>query len=97
MVLGFWTLSIVQNSKYWKTMFPKLVQSRNPVSLSVMRHNEELRDFYSSPSIIRIIMSKRIRWEGMQRKWGRRGMRIGYWWESHREIGHYEYRDIGAG
>jgi hypothetical protein len=25
-------------------------------------HNEELRDFYSSPSIIRIIKSKRMRW-----------------------------------
>jgi hypothetical protein len=27
-------------------------------------HNEELRDFYSSPSIIRIIKKKRIRWSG---------------------------------
>jgi hypothetical protein len=25
-------------------------------------HNEELRDLYSSPSIIRIIESRRIRW-----------------------------------
>jgi hypothetical protein len=27
-------------------------------------HNEELRDLYSSPSIIRIIMSRRLRWAG---------------------------------
>jgi hypothetical protein len=27
-------------------------------------HNEELRDLYSSPSIIRIIKSKKIRWAG---------------------------------
>jgi hypothetical protein len=27
-------------------------------------HNEELRDFYSSPSIIRIIKSRRMRWAG---------------------------------
>jgi hypothetical protein len=27
-------------------------------------HNEELRDLYSSPSIIRIIKLKRMRWEG---------------------------------
>jgi hypothetical protein len=27
-------------------------------------HNEELRDFYSSPSIIRIMKSRRIRWAG---------------------------------
>jgi hypothetical protein len=27
-------------------------------------HTEELRNFYSSPSIIRIIKSRRIRWTG---------------------------------
>jgi hypothetical protein len=27
-------------------------------------HNEELRDVYSSPSIIRIIKSRRMRWAG---------------------------------
>jgi hypothetical protein len=27
-------------------------------------HNEELRDLYSSPSIIRIVKSRRIRWAG---------------------------------
>jgi hypothetical protein len=27
-------------------------------------HNEELRDFYASPSIIRIIKSRRMRWAG---------------------------------
>jgi hypothetical protein len=27
-------------------------------------HNEELRDLYSSPSIIKIIKSRRMRWEG---------------------------------
>jgi hypothetical protein len=25
-------------------------------------------------------VSKRMRWAGMQHEWGRRGMRIGYWW-----------------
>jgi hypothetical protein len=28
------------------------------------RHNEELHDLYSSPSVIRIIKSKRMRWAG---------------------------------
>jgi hypothetical protein len=40
-------------------------------------HNEELHDLYSSPSIIRIIMSRRMRWAehvGV----GRRGKRLGY-------------------
>jgi hypothetical protein len=27
-------------------------------------HNEELRDFYSSPSIINIIKSRRMKWAG---------------------------------
>jgi hypothetical protein len=27
-------------------------------------HNEELRDLYSSPSIIRIIKARRMRWAG---------------------------------
>jgi hypothetical protein len=34
------------------------------VVLCIALHNEELRDLYSSPSIIRIIKSKRLRWAG---------------------------------
>jgi hypothetical protein len=41
--------------------------------------NEELRDLYSSPSIIRIIKSRRMRWAGNVARMGRRGTRIGYW------------------
>jgi hypothetical protein len=47
--------------------------------------NEELRDLYSSPSIIRIINSRRMRWAGYVARMGERGTRIGYWWESQRE------------
>jgi hypothetical protein len=36
-------------------------------------HNEELRDLYSSPSIIRIIKSRRMRWAGHVARMGRRG------------------------
>jgi hypothetical protein len=42
-------------------------------------HNEELRDLYSSPSIIRIIRSRRMRWAGHVARIGRRGTRIDYW------------------
>jgi hypothetical protein len=35
-------------------------------------HNEELRDLYSSPSIIRIIKSKRMRWVGHVAKMGKK-------------------------
>jgi hypothetical protein len=51
-------------------------------------HNEELRDLYSSPSIIRIIKSRRMRWAGRVARMGRRGTRIDYWWESQRERDH---------
>jgi hypothetical protein len=37
-------------------------------------HDEELRDLYSSPNIIRIIKS-RVRWAGLAV-----GKRVGYWW-----------------
>jgi hypothetical protein len=45
----------------------------------------ELRDLYSSPSIIRVIKSRRTRWAGHVKKWGRRGMHIGCCWESRRK------------
>jgi hypothetical protein len=51
-------------------------------------HNEELRDLYSSPSIIRIIKPRRMRWAGHIVRMGKREMRIGYWWESQRERHH---------
>jgi hypothetical protein len=35
-------------------------------------HNEELRDLYSSPSIIRIIKSRRMRWAGHVARMGER-------------------------
>ena len=34
-------------------------------------HNEELRDLYSLPNIVRVVKSRRMRWVGMWRVWGR--------------------------
>jgi hypothetical protein len=48
-------------------------------------HNKELHDLYSSPSIIIIIKSRRMRLAGHVARMGRRGTRIDYWWESQRE------------
>ena len=37
-------------------------------------HNEELNDLYSSPNIVRVIRSRRMRWAGhVARVWVRRG------------------------
>jgi hypothetical protein len=48
-------------------------------------HNEELHNLYSSPSIIRMIKSRRMRWAGYVARIWRRGMHIGYRWESRKE------------
>jgi hypothetical protein len=44
-------------------------------------HNVELHNLYSSPSIIRIIKLKSIRWAGHVARMSR-GIHIGYWWEN---------------
>jgi hypothetical protein len=48
-------------------------------------HNEELRNLYSSPDIIKIIKSRRMRWTGHVARMGRRGMHLEYWWEIQKE------------
>jgi hypothetical protein len=48
-------------------------------------HDEEFHDLYSSPSIIRIIKLRKIRWAGHVAQMGRRETHIGYWWESQRK------------
>jgi hypothetical protein len=41
-------------------------------------HNEEFHNLYSSPSIIRVIKPRRMRWAGHIARMGGRGMYIGY-------------------
>jgi hypothetical protein len=49
-------------------------------------HNEELRDLYSSSSIIRIMKSRRMKLAGhVARKWEKR-TRLDYWWERRRWV-----------
>jgi hypothetical protein len=51
-------------------------------------HNEELHNLYCSPSIIRIIKSRRMTWVEHVARMGRRGVHIAFWGESQKERDH---------
>jgi hypothetical protein len=53
-------------------------------------------NLYPFPSIIRVMKSRRMRWAGHVAQMGRRGMLIGYWWESQKERDHLEDQDVGG-
>jgi hypothetical protein len=59
-------------------------------------HNEELHDLYSSPSIISIIKSRRMRWTGHVARMGEKRNVYRLWWGSQKEREHYEDQDIGG-
>jgi hypothetical protein len=59
-------------------------------------HNEELHNLYTSPNIIRMIKSRKMRWAGHVARMGRRGMHMGYWSESQKERDHQEEQDVGG-
>jgi hypothetical protein len=51
-------------------------------------HKKELHNLYSSPNTIRMMKSRTIRWAGHVARRGRRGIHVGYWWESQKERDH---------
>ena len=53
-------------------------------------HNEELTDLYSSPNIIRVMKSSRIRWAGHVNCNGRGEVHTGFWCRNLRERCHLE-------
>jgi hypothetical protein len=48
-------------------------------------HNEKLHNLYSSPSIIRMIKSRKMRWTGHVARMGERGMHVGLWGENQKQ------------
>jgi hypothetical protein len=57
-------------------------------------HNEELHSLYSSPSIIRMMKSRRMRWARHVARMGEK--KNAYWWESQKEVDHWEDQDVGG-
>jgi hypothetical protein len=51
-------------------------------------HNEKLHNLYSSPSIIRMIKSRRMRRAGHVARMEENRKHIGYWWKSQKKIDH---------
>jgi hypothetical protein len=51
-------------------------------------HNEELDDLYSSPNIIRVIKSRRMKCAGCVARMGKREVHTGFWWGDLREGNH---------
>jgi hypothetical protein len=58
-------------------------------------YNEVLHSLYSSPSIIRMIKSRRVRWAGPVARMGEK-RHIGYWWGSQKVTDHWEDLDVGG-
>ena len=52
-------------------------------------HNEELNDLYSSPNILRVIKSRRMRWAGHVARIGEERGCIGSCWGNRRERDHW--------
>jgi len=57
-------------------------------------HNEELNDLYSSPNIVRVIKSRRMRWAAHVACMGEERGCIGSWWGNRRERDHWEDLDV---
>jgi hypothetical protein len=48
-------------------------------------HNEKLHDLYSSPTFVRVIKSRRMRWAGHAALMGRGEVCTGFWWGNLKE------------
>jgi hypothetical protein len=54
------------------------------------KHNVELNDQYSSPNIVRVIKSRRMKWAGHVANMGRGEVYTGFWWGNLRKRDHLQ-------
>jgi hypothetical protein len=59
-------------------------------------HNEGLHNLYSSPSVIRTMKSRKMRWTGNGAPIVRKKINIEYLWDSQKEGDHLEDQDVGV-
>jgi hypothetical protein len=57
-------------------------------------HNEELNDMYRSPTIVRVIKSRRIRWAGHVSRVSEGRVVYRIWWENLSERDHWVYPGV---
>jgi hypothetical protein len=69
-----------------------------PIYFRILKKStyEELHNLYSSPHIIRMMKSKRIRWVGYVARMVRKGAHIRYLWERQKERDHKEDQAVGV-
>jgi hypothetical protein len=98
---GYETWSLILREEHRLRVFENRVlrrifgPERDEVTGGWRKLHEERHNLYSSPSIIRMIKSRSIRWAGHVARIGR-GIHIGYWWENHYERDHCKDQDVGG-
>jgi hypothetical protein len=88
---GLLTLREEQRLRVFENKVPRKIfgPKRDEVTRGWRKlHNEELRDLYSSPSIIRIIKARRMRWAGHVARMGEKKNAYRLLWENQRERDH---------
>jgi hypothetical protein len=76
-------LRVFENRVLRRKFRPK----RNEVTGEWRKHNEELHDLYSSPTVVRVIKLRRLRWSGNVARRGEGEACTGFWWGNPRDTG----------
>jgi hypothetical protein len=85
-------LRVVENRVLRKILGPK----REGDGFWRKLHNDELRNLYSSPNIVRVIKSRRKRWAGHVARMGEGRVFTGFWLEGPKGRDNWEDLDVGG-